>query len=195
MKPLAERDLLSLEEYERVRQEFRQRIIRLKERRRISVGDLVSLVFENRDTLLFQIQEMIRAEHIVNPERMREEVEVYNQQIPGPAQLSATLLIEITDPARVKPVLDRFHGIDRGQTIGLRVGPYLVYAEMEEGRSKEDKISAVHYLRFQIPDVVKSQMHDLRVPIEILIDHPGYKARAPVPNDMRLALLEDLNSG
>lgn len=195
MKPLAERDLLSLEEYERVRQEFRQRIIRLKEHRRISVGDLVSLVFENRDTLLFQIQEMIRAEHIVNPERMREEVEVYNQQIPGPAQLSATLLIEITDPAQVKPVLDRFHGIDRGQTIGLRVGPHLVYAEMEEGRSKEDKISAVHYLRFQIPDVVKSQMHDLRVPIEILIDHPGYKARAPVPNDMRLALLEDLNSG
>ena len=102
MKPLTVQDLLPADQYERTRDEFRRRIIALKEHRRIAVGDLVTLVFENRDTILFQIQEMIRAEHIVAAERIREEVGTYNEQIPGPQELSATLFIEVTDPTKVK---------------------------------------------------------------------------------------------
>src|SRR5437867_4043093 len=93
MKPLTLKDVLPLEEYERDRDSFRQRIINLKQWRRISVGDRITLVFENRDTVLFQIQEMVRAERILAPERIREELESYNEQIPGTGEMSATLLL------------------------------------------------------------------------------------------------------
>lgn len=194
MKPLTVKDLLPMQDYERARGAFRQRIIQLKQHRRLSVGDLVTLVFENRDTLLFQIQEMIRAEHILAPERLQEEVDTYNEQVPASNELSATFLIEVTDPGRIKPLLDRFQGIDRGQTVGLRIGPHLVYGAFEQGRSKDDKISAVHYIRLRIPETVRIQMQDPHTPMEILIDHAGYKARASVPDGMRRSLLQDLAS-
>jgi hypothetical protein len=193
MKPLTVQDLVSADEYERTRQEFRRRIIELKEHRRIAVGDLVTLVFENRETVLFQIQEMIRAERIDAPDRLREEVESYNEQVPGPGELSATLFIEVTEPSKVKQILDRFQGIDKGQTVGLQIGDETVYALFEQGRAKEDKISAVHYLRFRIPESLKAKVADLRTPMEIFIHHSGYQARVAVPDTMRLSLLQDLN--
>ena len=193
MKPLTVQDLLPADQYERTRDEFRRRIIGLKEHRRIAVGDLVTLVFENRDTILFQIQEMIRAERIVAPERIREELDTYNAQIPGAQELSATLFIEVTDPTKVKPVLDRFHGIDTGQTVGFQSGNQQVYGIFEQGRAKEDKISAVHYVRFPFSDNEKAQLAKLTEPIEIFIQHPGYQARVAVPDETHRSLLQDLN--
>jgi len=192
MKPLTVQDLLPADQYERSRDELRRRIIGLKEHRRIAVGDLVTLVFENRDTVLFQIQEMIRAEHIVAPERIREELESYNEQIPGSQELSATLFIEVTDPTKVKSVLDRFHGIDTGQTVGFQLGNQQVYGVFEQGRAKEDKISAVHYVRFPFLDNQKAQLAKLTESIEIFIHHSGYQARAAIPDKMRESLLQDL---
>jgi len=194
MTPLTLKDVLPLEEYERERDTFRQRIINLKQWRRISVGDRITLVFENRDTVLFQIQEMVRAERILAPERIREEVESYNEQIPGTGELSATLLIEVTDPATVKEVLDGLKGIDRGATVALRVGTHFLYGAFEQGRSKEDKISAVHYVRFLVPEPVKAEMRNLQIPMEIVIDHPNYQASAKVPDAARFSLLNDLSS-
>lgn len=193
MTPLTVQDLLPADEYERVREEFRQRIITLKQRRRISVGDLVTLVFENRDTVLFQIQEMVRAEAISAPERIHEEVDVYNEQIPGDGELSATLMIEVTDAAKVKSVLDRLQGIDQGQKVGIRVGPHLVYGQFEQGRSNEEKISAVHYVRFPIPDRVCALMKDPDTPMEVVITHPRYQAAQSIPEGMRTSLLNDLD--
>ncbi len=193
MKPLTVQDLLPADQYERTRDEFRRRIIGLKEHRRIAVGDLVTLVFENRDTILFQIQEMIRAEHIVAPERIREELETYNAQIPGSQELSATLFIEVTDPTKVKSILDRFHGIDTGQTVGFQLGNQRVYGIFEQGRAKEDKISAVHYVRFPFSDKEKAQLAKLSEPIEIFIQHSGYQARVAVPDAIRRSLLQDLD--
>jgi len=193
MKPLTVQDLLSRDEYERRRNDLRRRVIELKENRRIAVGDLVTLVFENRDTILFQIQEMIRAEHIVAAERIREEVETYNEQIPGPGELSATLFIEITDSTTVKQILDRFQGIDQGHTVALQVGNEKVYGAFEQGRAKEDKISAVHYVRFCFPGSAQRQFGKLDVPMEIAIHHSGYEARTTVPDKMRMALLQDLD--
>ena len=193
MKPLTVHDLLPAAEYERRRNDFRRRIIELKEHRRIAVGDLVTLVFENRDTILFQIQEMIRAEHIVAAERIREEVGTYNEQIPGPGELSATLFIEITESSNVKQTLDRFQGIDQGHTVALQVGNEKVYGVFEQGRAKEDKISAVHYVRFPFSDNQKAQLAKLTEPIEIFIHHSGYQARAAVPDKMRMSLLQDLD--
>ncbi|TAL10007.1 MAG: DUF3501 family protein [Nitrospirae bacterium] len=195
MKPLTTQDVLSIEEYERSRDAFRQRIIDLKQRRRLSVGNLITMVFENRDTVLFQIQEMIRAERILRPERVREEVDMYNEQIPGAGELSATLMIEVTDPQQVKLVLDRLQGIDRGRTVSIRVGPHLVYGTFEQGRSNEEKISAVHYVRFPVPDAVKTLMEDPAVPVQVVVTHPRYQAVQPVSDEMRHSLLEDLAGG
>jgi hypothetical protein len=194
MKPMTVKDVLPLEAYEAARQEFRQRIIELKADRRISVGDLVTLVFENRRTLLFQIQEMIRAERIQAADRIKEEVAAYNEQLPGPGELSATLLIEVVDPAQVQSVMDRFQGIDKGNTVWLQVGRHRVAGIFEQGRSKEDKISAVHYIRFHIPDSVKMDLANFQIPMEVVIHHSSYQAAAQVPVKMRQSLLDDLNS-
>ena len=195
MKPLTVQDVLPIEEYERSREAFRQRIIDLKQKRRLSVGNLITMVFENRETVLFQIQEMVRAERILRPERVSEEVAMYNEQIPQVGELSATLMIEVTDPQLVKPVLDRLQGIDCGQTVGIRVGPHLVYGVFEQGRSNEEKISAVHYVRFPVPETVKALMEDPAVPIQVVVTHPRYQAVQPVSEEMRRSLLEDLAGG
>jgi hypothetical protein len=195
MKPLTTQDVLSIDEYERSREAFRRRIIELKQRRRLSVGNLITMVFENRETVLFQIQEMVRAERILRPERVSEEVAMYNEQIPGAGELSATLMIEVTDPSDVKSVLDRLKGIDRGQTVGLRVGPHLVYGTFEQGRSNEEKISAVHYVRFPVPEAVKALMEDSAVPMQVVMTHPRYQAVQSVSEEMRRSLLEDLVGG
>src|SRR3989442_4685426 len=101
MKQLIQTDLLSAVDYERQREQFRSEIIALKQRRRISIGPLITLVFENRETLRFQTQQMIRVEHILEPHRVQEELDVYNVLIPGCGELSATLLIAITEEDRM----------------------------------------------------------------------------------------------
>jgi hypothetical protein len=102
MKPLIQADLLPTADYERQREQFRSQIIALKQRRRISVGPLITLIFENRETLRFQTQEMIRVEHILDPHKIQDELDVYNALMPGDGELSATLLIEITEQDRMK---------------------------------------------------------------------------------------------
>lgn len=192
MELLTVQDLKPLDEYERSRQDIRQWMILLKRSRRISVGDCITLVFENRDTIWFQIQEMLRAEHIVDVEKIRAEVEVYNQLMPRRGQLSATLMIEITDKSHVKEVLDRLHGLDREKTVWLRIGLHRIYGIFEKGHSKEDKISAVHHVRFPIPERVMADLANHHARAVIGISHPNYRAVAAIPHDMRIALLTDL---
>jgi hypothetical protein len=192
MQPLTVQDLKPLDEYEEIREDIRLWTIQLKHSRRITIGDCVTVVFENRDTLWFQIQEMIRAEKIVDSEKVRAEVETYNELIPGPGELSATLMIEITDKSRVKDILDRLQGFDREKTVWLRIGPHMVYGVFEEGHSKEDKISAVHFVRFPVPDRAAADLRNFQTRVDIGISHPNYRAIAAIPDDMRLALLNDL---
>ena len=110
MNAITMNEVMPIAEYERQREAFRSRVIELKRKRRISVGPLVTLVFENRETLRFQVQEMIRVERIVDPAKVQDELDVYNGLLPGPDELSATLLIEITEEAKMKEWLDRFMG-------------------------------------------------------------------------------------
>src|ERR1700741_1500029 len=102
MKKIALDDILGFSAYEKVRQEYRQQIIDKKKSRRVAVGDKVSLVFENRDTVIFQIQEMLRAERIGDLDKIREEIAVYNELIPNPGELSATLFLEIEDQTHLR---------------------------------------------------------------------------------------------
>lgn len=194
MKALVSNDILPSAEYERQREGYRARIIALKQRRRISVGPLVTLVFENRETLLFQIQEMVRVEQIVDPAKVQEELDVYNALLPAAGELSATLLIEITDDARMKEWLDAFMGLDRGQTVAIAAGGERIYAEFEGGHSHDTKISAVHFVRFHVPSSIKDLLADLRVPVTLSVHHGTYHADVPVPGSMREEWLRDLEA-
>jgi hypothetical protein len=192
MKMLTRDELLSHDEYERQRDLYRQTIIALKRRRRITIGDKVTLVFENRETLRFQIQEMIRVEWIVDPKKIQEELDVYNALLPTPGELSATLLIELTDADRMKEWLDLFMGLDHGQKVGLRAGGDIVYGEFEGGHSHETKISAVHFVRFRPTSPMIQALPDQSSRVALMVHHKGYDAEAEVPWPMRQEWLEDL---
>lgn len=194
MTPLAKADLLSYEDYERTRDAFRKRIIALKQRRRLSVGDKITLIFENRETIQFQIQEMIRAERIVDPDKVQVELEVYNALLPGEGELSATLFIEITESDQIERDLDAFQGIDRGQTVALLTGFSAVYGHFEGGHSKEGKISAVHFVKFCPSSEWIRELAQDGASVSIRIDHPAYRREAEVPNEMRQEWLADLRS-
>ena len=191
MKKVALADIVGNAAYEKVREKFRQRIIELKQRRRIAVGDKVTLVFENRDTVIFQIQEMMRAEKISDLDKIREEIEVYNELIPAPGDLSATLFLEIEDQTHLRDDLLKFLGID--EAVYLKVGSQSIHARFEEGHSKEDKISAVQYVKFPLPEsAIEAFVKGEKA--ELVIDHPNYQARALIEPSTRQSLVEDLTA-
>ncbi|HEU5093034.1 MAG TPA: DUF3501 family protein [Nitrospira sp.] len=192
MNVITANDLMSYEEYERRREVFRTKIIALKQRRRISVGPFITMVFENRETLQFQIQEMIRAERIVEPAKVQDELDVYNALLPQQNELSATLLIEITDEAKMKEKLDQFMGLDHGEKVAIIAGGEEAFGEFEGGRSHETKISAVHFVRFRPSAEMKRAFADLTRPVTIRVIHGGYHEKVPIPGSMREEWLADL---
>ena len=192
MKPLIQADLLSTTDYERQRESFRARIIELKRRRRIALGPLITMVFENRDTLLFQIQEMVRVEHIVESSKIQNELDVYNALLPAAGELSATLLIEITEEAMMKHRLDQFMGLDHGDKVSIVAGGERAFGEFEGGHSHDTKISAVHFVKFRPTASMQSVIADLRQPVMLTVDHGEYQAHTAVPGSMREEWLSDL---
>ena len=182
-------DIVGNAAYEKKREQSRQRIIEIKRRRRVSVGNQVTLLFENRDTVIFQIQEMMRAERISDLDKIREEIDVYNELIPAPGELSATLFLEIEDQTHLREDLLKFLGID--ESVYLKVGNHSIHARFEEGHSKEDKISAVHYVKFPFSEAIV-QAFVKGEKTELVIDHPNYQARTIIGPDTRQSLVEDL---
>ena len=194
VRTLTPDDILSIDEYEKQRESFRSRIIALKQRRRISLGPLITLVFENRETLRFQIQEMIRAERILEPAKIQDELDVYNELLPTTEELSATLLIEITEAAAMKEWLDRFMGLDLGRTVAITAAGESAFGQFEGGHSHETKISAVHFVRFRPSSTMKQAFADLRQPVSLMVDHNGYRETTPVPGSLREEWLSDLGA-
>ena len=191
IRPVTLDDIVGLERYESIRDEFRRRIIALKRNRRLSVGDEVTFVFENHDTVFFQIQEMLRAERITDLDAVRAEIDVYNALLPRSGQLSATMLIEITEQRDVERRLLSLLGIDRA--VRMEVGSdQVVAAEFESGHSREDKLSAVQYVRFSLPAEARRAFMNFAVPVRLVIDHPSYQARASIEHELRASLAEDL---
>ena len=190
MKPLVLDDLLDLVAYEKTRAQSLARIIELKRARRIGVGPELSFVFENRDTVWFQIQEMLRAERVVEESAMAEELAVYNELIPADHALSATLMIEITDPARVRETLDRLIGID--EHVFLDVGEQSLPASFDPKQFEEDRISAVQYLRFALGPELAARFADPQVPVHLRANHPNYQHSTRIEGASRASLAADL---
>lgn len=194
MKKLVRSDLKNLYEYEKWRSDFRSQIIAVKRHRRIGVGDKVSFVFENRETLTFQIQEMIRAERLVDEAKIQEELDVYNELIPAANELSATMLLEITETSDIKLSLDRFQGIDGGDRVYFEFdGLARVSAQFEAGHSREDRISAVQYVRFRFSPEERGWFRDPKISVALVIDHPGFEGRIVLNTEQRAALAADFD--
>ena len=192
MKPIDRAEVLNLYEYEKVREDRRSAVIALKARRRVTVGRYLSFVFENRDTVWFQIQEMIRAERIVDDAKIAEEVDVYNDLLPKPGELAATMMIEIADSAEIKPVLDALLGIDTRDYVRMEIGPHVVTGRFETGHSDEElgKLSAVHFVRFAVPAEARRAFAQSEV--AIVVDHPNERARAVLSPQAKESLAGDL---
>ncbi len=193
MQKIVLEEIIGLERYEHMRAEFRRGIIDLKKCRRVAVGDRVTFVFENHDTMLFQIQEMLRAEHIVDLDKVREEIEVYNALVPNPGELSATMLIEITDADRIREDLVSLIGID--QAVRLEVGAqHRIQGEFEAGRSQADKLSAVQYVRFTVAPEARQAFVSGVEPVRLVIDHANYRHAAVIEGPVRDSLARDLEA-
>jgi len=192
MKPLELSEILNLVEYEKVRAARRREIVALKQARRVSVGRYLTFVFENRATVWFQIQEMVRVERIVDESKIAEEVEVYNALLPRPGELAATLMIEIAEASEIKPVLDRLLGIDTRDYVKLTVGPHVIVGEFESGHSDEErgKLSAVHFVRFALPPDARARFSASEV--ALIVEHPNERARAVLSDESKRSLLDDL---
>jgi hypothetical protein len=168
-------DILDVRAYERSRAEFRRQIIALKQRRRLNLGTFVSVVFENRDTVRSQIQEMARVEHLSTDEDIQVEIDTYNSMIPVPGQLCATLFIELTSDDAMREWLPRLVGIESSIVIRLADGTD-VRSFPEERHAAQltrpDTTSAVHYLQFEF---APEQIEELaKGGATLLCDHPQY---------------------
>ena len=192
MKKLTASDLLTLETYARERNAFRARVLEHKRPRSIAVGPNVTLVFEDRLTIQYQVQEMLRVERVFEPAGIQDELDAYNPLIPDGSNLKATMLIEFPDPEQRTRELKKLHGVEHRVSLHVAGSLATAVADEDMDRSNEDKTSAVHFLRFELTG---AQVAGLRgsEPVEIRIDHPAYAARTALDAVSRAALAADLD--
>lgn len=189
MKPLTIDEIKNLYDYEKVRKEFRAEIIEHKRRRRVSVGDIVTLVFEDRQTLLFQVQEMLRAERIVDDEKIQAELDIYNELVPGDDELSATMFIEIGDAAELRRWMPLLPGVEH--SVWLDFGDGLRVNGIAEGdRSRAERTASVHYLKFPLQAQAWKRLAGAPE-VRLVVDHPNYQHSATLSPETRRSLLED----
>lgn len=192
MKKLQLPDVKNLHDYELIRDEWRREVVAAKTRRRVLLGEKISLVFENRLTVLHQVQEMCRAERIAKPELVQHEIDVYNELLPDPGELAATLFVELTEETSIRAELDRLVGLTDGEKLWLEAGGRRFPARFLPGQSREDRIAAVQYLRIPVggaPGVAKAIEEG---PARLVIEHPSYEASAGLSPETRGELARDL---
>ena len=201
-RPLTLADIADQRAYERERDEFRSRVIAVKKLRRVSIGPVVTVTFESRLTMRFQVQEMARAERMVSDEQIQHELDVYNRLLPGPAELSATLFLELTTEEELRTWLPRLVGIERSCELRIGSGPSASVVvstpddEHEANLTRETTTSAVHYVRFHFtPDQVEA-FHSQ--PVVLAVNHPRYPEGlpgTPLGDATRTELAADLSGG
>ena len=186
-------DIADVRAYERERDEFRTAVMETKRRRRLSFGTLITLMFENRDTMRLQIQEMARVEKLVTDEEIQVELDTYNPMIPEPGQLTATVFLELTSDDQMREWLPKLVGIERSFAIVLPDGDRVrsITEEAHAGQlTRETITAAVHYIRFEF---TPEQVEAFAVgPVRIDIEHPDYLESVELSETTRTELLGDL---
>ena len=175
MEKLTLTDLMNIYEYEKARDKYRRSIIKYKSERRIQLGPYILITFENRKTMKYQVQEMMRAERMVDDVKIQHELDIYNALLPDQNELSATLFIEITEETKIRELLYKFIGLTENQTLFIKMDHDKVYANFESGREEEDKISSVHYIRFRFTHEQINRMQSGKTKLSIGIDYKDYQ--------------------
>jgi hypothetical protein len=190
MKPVIRSEILGLGEYEAIRERFRARVIDEKKRRRVTLGDRASAVFENHDTVLWQIQEMLRTERITREQAVLDEIATYNELIPGADELSATVMIEIGDHDTRERFLVEARGLH--ERVYLAVDGERVAATWDPARVHEDHLSAVLYLKFPLGEARAARIRAKTASLELGVDHPIYTVNVGLSKHVLDEIAEDL---
>lgn len=194
MQKLKRSDLWSLEQYAEHRPEFRRQVLEHKRVRQVGLGAHARLHFEDRLTVHYQIQEMLRIERIFEPAGIQDELDAYNPLIPDGRNWKATFMIEYDDPGERRAALERLAGIE--DSIWVQVaGSERIYpiADEDIDRERDGKTSAVHFLRYEVPDTAAEALLS-GAGMTMGIDHPNYRIeRLAVPAEVVAALREDLD--
>ena len=189
-------DIADLRAYERERVDFRREVIELKRRRRVPLGEYVTLLFENAQTIRFQIQEMARAEKLLSDAAIETELRIYNPLVPAPGQLCATLFVELTSKDALVEWLPKLVGIETAVALRLADGQ-LVRAVVDEDHEKlltrEEVTASVHYVRWELsPEQVEAFAAG---PVALVVDHPNYERFTELTEATHAELLGDLRDG
>lgn len=193
MNKLTHADLYSLEEYARIRPEFRARVMEHKKHRRVGIGEHAALYFEDSLIMQYQVQEMLRIERIFEQQGIQDELDVYNPLIPDGMNWKATFMLEYQDVEQRRQALARLLGVEKAlwvQVAGFpRVHPI---ANEDMDRETEDKTSAVHFVRFELTrEMVDAAKQGAQ--ISAGIDHPAYQEETIIEPAVRESLVGDLH--
>jgi hypothetical protein len=193
MRPLTLDDLLPLEEYASRRGEFAASLQRYLDRyRRVRIGPRLTLLFENRQTLWFRVHEVLRVARLAEPDRVQQELDVYNRLLPGRDRLQAALLIEVGDESRLAEELAPWQGL-RGEDLVLRVGAQHFAADLVTCRPEDHCIGAAHWVQFRLDADARRLLADFRQPAHVAVLLPTYCHDSPaLGEDVRQSLLDDL---
>jgi hypothetical protein len=191
MALLTKSDIVGKQEYERTRADFRRRIMMQKDARRVAVGEHCTFHFENRDTMRYQVHEMLRAEESWDrPGALEDELEAYNALVPQPGELSATMMLEYQTPQERALMLPQFVGIDRH--VRLQIGESApAQAIFDRGQIDEHKVSSVQYIKFKLSDEQVRLLATEGVVVRLIVDHPAYTAQAVFSEATRKAIAAD----
>jgi hypothetical protein len=190
MKPVERGELLGLAEYEQIREHFRRRIIEDKRRRRVPLGPHMTLLFENHDTALFQIQEMLRTERITAEPAILHELETYNELVPRDGELSVTAFIEYDDHDERDRMLVALAGVE--DEFYLVAGGERVAAHEQARGDRTDRTTAVHYLKFPLTDAALRAVRERREPVSVGVSHAAYSAETTLEPATLASLAEDM---
>jgi hypothetical protein len=186
-------DIADVREYERERADFRAEVMEIKRRRRIGFGTILTLMFESRETMRLQVQEMARVEKLTTDDEIQIELDTYNPMIPDAGQLCATLFLELTSDEQMREWLPKLVGIERSIVFVLPDGERvrsITEEQHAEQLTREHVTAAVHYVRFEFtPEQVDGFA---RGPVAIEVDHPDYLERVELSATTRDELLRDL---
>jgi len=193
MSHLTPEDLYSLEEYAKIRGDFRARVMEHKQNRKVHVGANATLYFEDRLTMQYQIQEMLRIERIFEQEGIADELAAYNPLIPDGSNWKATFMVEFPEAEERRQALAKLIGIEDKVWVQVR-GQDKVFAVADEDLEREDetKTSSVHFLRFELdPEMVAALKGG--ADLSVGIDHPNYEQAVTVDEAARASLAQDLD--
>ena len=193
MIPLAQGDLWKLEDYARERPAFRARVLAHKKLRTLHLGAHLTLVFEDRLTVQYQVQEMLRIERIFEPAGIAEELAAYNPLIPDGTNLKATMMLEYPDVAERRAALERLKGIENCVYLEVgSLGRVFAYADEDLERSDENKTAAVHFLRFELDAAMRAALKS-GAELKLGVDHENYRHELSGSPELRKSLAADLD--